>query len=366
MKINEAVTYAQNREDIIIDAFLKSVKKGFYVDVGAGHHKEHSVTKLFYDKGWRGINVEPEPKMFKLLEQNRHRDTNLKIGLSSKPGRLVMRQYLGWRSGLSTFSQAMMEENSAIDEYVDVETAVTTLGKILDEQKVKHIDFMKIDVEGYEQSVLEGNNWQKYRPSLICIEANHVKEDWDKLLQSVDYKEVFFDGLNRYYLAKEAMSLLDTFSYGTDVASKTVVNYRNIEKIDNLNRHLEQLSGDMASLKSENLRLQREIIDQKRLISLAKQLVKSSDSVIRARLERLNKPKGTSKKTYSATLEDLKNRDDLFQQIRLSDLNNYYTNTYRKDRLAYRVLAGGYDSFSRAGFRVGKISLGVLRKVKHD
>jgi len=53
------VSYAQNYEDVMLWRALKHIENGFYIDVGAAWPSEHSVTKLFYDEGWRGINIEP-------------------------------------------------------------------------------------------------------------------------------------------------------------------------------------------------------------------------------------------------------------------------------------------------------------------
>ena len=59
------------------------------MDVGANDPDQNSVTKLFYLAGWRGINIEPNPDMIELLEKNRPEDTNLKVGISDKPGTLA-------------------------------------------------------------------------------------------------------------------------------------------------------------------------------------------------------------------------------------------------------------------------------------
>jgi peptide methionine sulfoxide reductase MsrB len=66
--LRKIISYAQNREDVIIDAFFPDLKKGFYVDIGAADPNYDSVTKFFYEKGWSGINIEPNPQLFKLLE----------------------------------------------------------------------------------------------------------------------------------------------------------------------------------------------------------------------------------------------------------------------------------------------------------
>ena len=57
------LSYAQFLEDIQLYRALKEIKNGFYIDVGANHPLDHSVTKLFYEKGWSGINIEPSPEL---------------------------------------------------------------------------------------------------------------------------------------------------------------------------------------------------------------------------------------------------------------------------------------------------------------
>jgi hypothetical protein len=61
------VTYAQNFEDLMIWRAVHDVAAGFYIDVGAADPDEDSVTRAFYDRGWRGVNVEPSPDHFAAL-----------------------------------------------------------------------------------------------------------------------------------------------------------------------------------------------------------------------------------------------------------------------------------------------------------
>jgi FkbM family methyltransferase len=152
-KDHKLVTYAQNREDIFLWALLGHRKKGFYVDVGSNHPEFHSVTKLFYDRGWHGINIEPNPELNDLFKDTRKRDANLNIGAADKPGKLLFRNY-PHHNGLSTFSKEIMtlHEKSKLP-FEDKEVPVKTLKDILKENKVSKIDFMKIDVEGFEVEV---------------------------------------------------------------------------------------------------------------------------------------------------------------------------------------------------------------------
>lgn len=196
-------TYAQYNEDIILYALLHDVKKGFYVDVGANYPTIDSVTKLFYDKGWTGINIEPIKSLYKQFLEIRPNDINLQCGAGDKPGKVTLREYTEV-SGHSTFDPAQKKQHDASLKYTDYDVDIKTLESILDDTKPKHVHFIKIDVEGFEFEVVAGNNWTKYRPEVVCIEANHVSQDWRKILKDNKYRLFIGDGLNEYYVANES------------------------------------------------------------------------------------------------------------------------------------------------------------------
>ncbi len=60
------VTHAQHGDDIIIRAVFDNlgIDNPSYLDIGAHHPTNISNTKLFYDAGSRGINVEANPNLF--------------------------------------------------------------------------------------------------------------------------------------------------------------------------------------------------------------------------------------------------------------------------------------------------------------
>lgn len=84
------ISYAQNAEDVVLERAFKGRSSGLYIDVGAADPNVHSVTRHFYDKGWRGINIDPLPMWHQELEAARPRDVNLLMGISNKPGELVL------------------------------------------------------------------------------------------------------------------------------------------------------------------------------------------------------------------------------------------------------------------------------------
>ncbi|MEK7621060.1 MAG: FkbM family methyltransferase [Patescibacteria group bacterium] len=236
--------FAQYNEDIIIASLLPNIENGFYVDVGANDEEYHSVTKYFYQRGWSGINIEPIPRLLKVFEKKRKRDINLNIAVSEKKGTLKFREYPE-HDGFSTLSTESKGEESKLNiPYNDYSVKVDSLENIFSENSIKKIDFLKIDVEGYEFEVLKSNNWEKYRPTVVCIEANHRTDDWSSFLEGYKYELVIYDGLNEYYIAKESSKLFEGFAERAAINSHNGIRNHHFTTWSNDIKHLEGLVSD--------------------------------------------------------------------------------------------------------------------------
>lgn len=155
------VSYAQTWEDVLLCRAFPPGTNGFYVDVGANDPVNDSVTKHFYDRGWHGINVEPQRKCFELLSGARQRDVNLFMGISNREGTLSFFEVPG-RDGWSTFSPVLAESfRQQKLEVVEQKIPVKTLAQVCEKHAHVPIDFMKIDVEGHEAEVIEGGDWKR-------------------------------------------------------------------------------------------------------------------------------------------------------------------------------------------------------------
>lgn len=287
------ISHAQNREDIILSGFFPNINDGFYVDVGANDPSLDSVTKYFYEKGWSGINVEPINRFYKRLVDARPRDINLNIGISDKAGTMTFREY-GEFHGLSTFSKKtykdydkLAEQNKQYGDFVERTVKIKTLQQIFTENEVKKINFMKVDVEGYEYEVLKGNDWKLFRPQVICIEANHISKDWRPILTENKYSLIFFDGLNEYYVADEAKSVKSSFSYVQTILPTPIVDYRVVGIIEHYKK--EKLKADARNVELSNqvyatqhqlYVAQQELHELSRLRGLAKGLAHKINIII--------------------------------------------------------------------------------------
>lgn len=202
------ISFAQNQEDIMLWRALQHIDHGFYIDVGAADPIEFSVTKLFYDFGWHGINLEPQSAYFSKVNATRPHDINLQLAAGSKAGYHIFYRIDG--TGLSTFDAKIAAQHKVNGWEVVEETIETlTLSEICQRHRPHGpIHFLKVDVEGAEGDVLTGADFKKFRPWIVLVEATlplsqEESYDWESILTLQGYSFVWFDGLNRFYLADE-------------------------------------------------------------------------------------------------------------------------------------------------------------------
>jgi FkbM family methyltransferase len=210
-------SYSLDGEDLVIDKLLDYKKIGFYVDLGANDPDRLSNTKRFYNRGWRGINVDANPQSIELVDKKRKRDINVNVGVGGESAN--MNFFVMFPPTVSTFVEKMKEQNLERGcEYIKtISVPIKTVSDILDEYLpagVK-IDFISIDLEGYDFIAIKSNNWSKYRPAVICIESAtsyHMKKQ-DKqtfeitsYLNEVGYELAYHNGMDAFYKDKELLN----------------------------------------------------------------------------------------------------------------------------------------------------------------
>jgi FkbM family methyltransferase len=212
------ITYAQNFEDVMLARLFRGQASGFYIDIGAWHPTQHSVTRHFYDLGWNGINVEPIRRLHEAFLHERPRDINLNVAVGAQSGRLRFYECTDLTS-LSTADEKQVEALRRSGHTVAVhEVEMVTLQDIFSSCGNRDIDFLKVDVEGFEDQVLRGADWITVRPRVLVIEATLPAvqiTDWDRrdavrnwdawepLLLAAGYCFAHYDGLSRFYLRAE-------------------------------------------------------------------------------------------------------------------------------------------------------------------
>jgi FkbM family methyltransferase len=229
------ISYAQRFEDLYLLRCFGTRNEGFYIDIGSGHPVYDNMSFAFYLTGWHGITVEPNPWLARLSRAIRARDRHIEALVGASSGEATFYLVSDFH-GLST----MIESNarSAQSEFGKSWRAITaplmTLEELCNRYAPSEIDFLKVDVEGAEQDVLLHGNWYRHRPKVVIAEAlapytlAPAWEAWEPCLTKHGYRYIWFDTLNRYYIAEEAAELASCFTQGSE-GFDAVFKFRNVK-----------------------------------------------------------------------------------------------------------------------------------------
>lgn len=227
MNFKPMISYAQQGGDVILRRYFDDKPKGFYIDVGAGYPSIHSFTKYFYDNGWHGINIEPQPPLFNFLAGNRPKDINLKVAVSTQRGKAGLTTFPKKWSWASLSSKAAKNHQNIATKILGVETL--PLDEIITKYaKKQKIDFIKIDTEGTEGDVLHSLNLKKWQPEVLVIEATipdtpvESHESWENYVLEASYSLAFFDGLDRYYASKKSLNDIKKLSIPPNIYDRFI------------------------------------------------------------------------------------------------------------------------------------------------
>jgi FkbM family methyltransferase len=170
---------------------------GFFVEVGANQPIEGSQSWHLEQCGWRGILVEPQPKLAERLREVR--SAKVFAAACSSPKNAAQLLPLHVAGPLSSLNRAAMAPGSYPEEIIRV--PVRTLDDILVEGGAPQpLDFLSIDVEGHEIEVLRGFDFARWRPRLILLEdhVGNLSKHW--FVKSSGYRLVRRTGLNGWYV----------------------------------------------------------------------------------------------------------------------------------------------------------------------
>ena len=151
-KINK-MYYSQSNQDKWVVEFFKFKKNGYFIELGAYDGIQTSNT-YYMEKnlGWEGLCVEANPRVYESLIKNR----------TSKNINVALNNYVG----------ECFFTNDKITT-TGVKVPCDTLNNILREHNCpKNIDYLSIDIEGYEYIVLKDFNFKEWSIGLMTVEHN--------------------------------------------------------------------------------------------------------------------------------------------------------------------------------------------------
>ncbi len=196
---------SQCEEDTILEALFPQPEIGVYVDIGAGEPSQCSNTWALYQRGWRGLLIEPLPEfVFQLIRW--------------RPGDIVWPVAASNRTGIVPF-YVDNSVSSALVGWSDTAPAKPLAAECMDIAEILNMpDFHRfrdtcslcsIDVEGYEPQVLSSIPWDTFRPKVFCVEYRKydstsmgadLSDQWEPILLEHGYVLHATTVLNKIYV----------------------------------------------------------------------------------------------------------------------------------------------------------------------
>jgi len=181
--LKKKVFYSNWGIDMLADQLFKKKKDGFFIDVGCHQPFLNNNTFRLYKRGWTGINIDLDYNTIEMFNFFRKKDLNIQAAVSDKSEEKDL-YFFHNRSALNTLSK---ESGEKAKEVRKVQTK--TLNDIISESKFRNfeIDFISIDVEGFELNVLKGLDFKKYKPKLVVLELIDlsIKEFYEQKIDNV-------------------------------------------------------------------------------------------------------------------------------------------------------------------------------------
>lgn len=270
------MSYAQNAEDVVLHRALGDLPTGHYLEIGANHPTEDSISRPFYDRGWSGITVEPVVQLVEAHRLERPRDTQVHA-VAGRPGtdHAILHEIAG--TGLSTTIDRLRDAHERAGFTVaDVEVRSLTVDQILERSQSGELHFVVIDTEGSEDDVLAGFDLRRWRPWVLVVEATLPNSNepshsaWEPGVLESGYQFCLFDGLSRFYVADEhAVDLKGRMSFPANVLDR-YVRYRDLETrelADSLTDEVVRWRSAALTRWAEAVSMAQRHIDDKEVIS---------------------------------------------------------------------------------------------------
>jgi len=201
---------SQFKEDEFLKNFFKNKLSGKYLDLGCFHPIRDNNTYQLYKKGWNGINIDMNSLSIELFNYFRPKDINLNISLARNRGTKIM-YFSGDFSPLNTIDSnhlKFLNKNFNLEEKKIKLRKIQTqnINNVLKRYRFKDIDFLTIDLEGYEYEILNNLNFNIYKINLICIEilSHNPKSKKNrtkilKILKKNNFKLIYKTGVNCFF-----------------------------------------------------------------------------------------------------------------------------------------------------------------------
>lgn len=204
----------------LINNYFKDKKSGFFIDIGANDGINGSNSYYLECIGWNGICIEPIPQIYNILKQNRNcKCLNIAITEENKEYEFlyvksIRKQniYLDMLSGVLEYydnrhleridNELKIHSGEKINLKVQGKTFSTLIEENKEELNILNIDYISIDTEGNELSIIKSIDFNRYNIFSLSIENNYNNSEIISYMKLKGYEHVIDIGSDNIFIKK--------------------------------------------------------------------------------------------------------------------------------------------------------------------
>jgi len=195
-------------DKLLYERYFPEKRGGLFVECGAAEGTLESSCKFFEESmGWRGINIEASPRLFRSLIATRPTSfLNINVALSSQNGTKIFQDIVspaGHSDAEGSLDHCAAQRLSILARgwgFQPVEVKTVTYSGLMEAHAIQEVDLMVLDVEGHELQVIEGMVGSRAIPKVMCVEYSYSGlKEIGSALAGLGFKLDFTRFVNAYY-----------------------------------------------------------------------------------------------------------------------------------------------------------------------
>ena len=199
-------------------------KKGIYIDIGCYHPLKYSQTYKLHKLGWSGINLDISRESIDLFNRFRPKDINLNVGISNKTG--LENFYFDKKiSTTNSISNEFSKDNVNNKKKFIRKIQTQTIKQLFEENNISEVDFLKIDCEGMDLSIIKTIDFKKYKINFLSVEFLYGLQVGDFIINKNkninSIHELFFES-EIYKILEKNFKLVDHFGFAFLLANREI------------------------------------------------------------------------------------------------------------------------------------------------
>ncbi len=210
LRSTNMVYFSQAGQDRFLDNLIfKGKRKGTFVEIG-GFDGVMGSNCLFFEafRGWKGIMIEPSPQQMEHAKLIRSCEC-IEAAIAATEGQTefvnVTNGYTQMSGLKNTFLAPELNQirSHPLHKEETLRVPAYRLDNVLKARKIKDIDYISLDVEGAEQSILESFPFEDFNVTAWSIENNRQTTAIGELMVQKGYRFMTVIGVDEIYLKQQ-------------------------------------------------------------------------------------------------------------------------------------------------------------------